>query len=97
MIDKELLKQVIYEQHEKQQQDFIKRHIDPQLIACPEIMVISGIRRCGKSVLLHQIRKTQNEQDYFLNFDDERLLNFEVEDFALLDQIFHEEFGHQRT
>jgi hypothetical protein len=35
-------------------------------------VVISGIRRCGKSTLLQAIRAKNKEQDYYLNFDDER-------------------------
>lgn len=57
----------------------------------PNIIIVSGIRRCGKSTLLHQLRE-QNE-GYFLNFDDERLVSFTIEDFQKLDEIFHELFG----
>jgi hypothetical protein len=61
------------------------------------IVIISGIRRCGKSVLLQQIRKKQREQDYYLNFDDERLINFSVDHFQLLYEVFVELFGVQNT
>ncbi len=62
-----------------------------------EIVVISGIRRCGKSVLLQEIRTANEEKDYFLNFDDERLIQFKVDDFQLLIEIFIELFGTQST
>ncbi len=62
-----------------------------------EILVISGVRRCGKSVLLQQIRNKQKEQNYFINFDDERLINFTVEHFQLLNEVFIEMFGEQHT
>lgn len=61
------------------------------------ITVISGIRRCGKSTLLHEIRSKNIERDYFFNFDDERLVNFKVEDFQLLYEVFIELFGKQST
>ena len=60
-----------------------------------EILVISGIRRCGKSTLLHEIRNNNSERDYYFNFDDERLINFSVEDFQKLYEAFLELFGNQ--
>jgi predicted AAA+ superfamily ATPase len=62
-----------------------------------EIEVISGIRRCGKSTLLHEIRTTNRERDYYFNFDDERLVKFTVDDFQLLFEVFIELFGKQET
>ena len=62
-----------------------------------EIAIISGVRRCGKSTLLHEIRSKNTENDYFFNFDDERLVNFKVDDFQLLYEVFIELFGKQST
>jgi predicted AAA+ superfamily ATPase len=62
-----------------------------------EVVVLSGVRRCGKSTLLHEIRSTQNESDYFFNFDDERVLKFTVNDFQILTELFIELFGTQNT
>ncbi len=62
-----------------------------------EITVISGVRRCGKSTLLHEIRANNSEKDYYFNFDDERLINFKVDDFQLLYEVFIELFGKQTT
>jgi len=50
------------------------------------IQVISGIRRCGKSTLLHQIMTNYRKIAYF-NFEDPRVTNFEVSDFPKLDEI----------
>lgn len=94
---KELLKRIIFDQRERQLSHTIERDIDQLLIESPEILVISGIRRCGKSVLLQQIRSRQSEQDFYLNFDDERLINFKVDDFQTLYEAFIELFGEQRT
>lgn len=52
--------------------------------------IISGIRRCGKSVLLTQIMKKTNMRSLFLNFDDPRLAGFEMQDFRLVDNIVTE-------
>lgn len=59
------------------------------------IHILSGIRRCGKSTLLELIRQTQKEQDYYLNFDDDRLIDFQVNDFQKLYELFIEKFGPQ--
>lgn len=96
-MDKNLLRQVLYEQRSKPVDLGIERRIDAALLACPEVLVITGIRRCGKSVLLQQIRHRQKEQDYCLNFDDERLVHFKVEDFQMLNEVFFEDFGPQST
>ena len=95
-MDKSLLRQVIYEQRSRQEAAGVIRFIDPKLLDCPEVVVITGVRRCGKSVLLQQIRERQKERDYYLNFDDERLINFKVEDFQTLNEVFMEDFGIQK-
>ena len=53
-----------------------------------QITVISGIRRSGKSVLLAQFSK-KFKNFYYINFDDERLIDFNVDDFNDLMVIFH--------
>ena len=97
MVTKDLLRQVIYEQRELNESLGVKRNIVRKQIMAPEVLVISGVRRCGKSVLLQQIRAEQTEQDYYLCFDDDRLLNFEVSDFQLMCDVFAEDFGAQST
>ncbi len=47
-------------------------------------IVITGIRRCGKSTLLKLIKnklKKKKKEYLYLNFNDERLINFSAEDF----------------
>jgi hypothetical protein len=46
--------------------------------------IISGIRRCGKSTLLHQLIRERYPDAFFLNFEDIRLSGFEVDDFIRL-------------
>ena len=97
---KELLKRIIFEQ-----QDFCKdiatntipRTIEQEWLSTSEVLIITGIRRCGKSVLLQQLRNQLKEQDFFFNFDDERLVNFTVSDFHTLQECFFELFGEQHT
>ena len=61
------------------------------------IQIFSGIRRSGKSTLLQVIRQNSTEQDYYFNFDDDRLISFNLEDFQMLYEIFLEQFGEQKT
>ena len=49
-----------------------RRHV--ALMEDDSVVVISGIRRCGKSTLLQAIRAKNQEQDYYLNFDHFTLL-----------------------
>lgn len=51
-----------------------------KILKSKQIVVITGVRRCGKSTLLKQIAENY-EAYYYLNFDDERLIKFSVEDF----------------
>ena len=89
--------QVVLEQRQSAGDLGVARLINEDLLTCREILVITGIRRCGKSVLLRQIQSRMHEKDYYLNFDDERLLNFKVEDFQTLCEVFLENFGEQKT
>lgn len=50
-------------------------------------LIISGIRRCGKSTLMMQYLKEKKSDAFILNFDDPRLYDFEMSDFQLLDNL----------
>ncbi len=53
-------------------------------------LIITGIRRCGKSVLLHQFIKDEIEDVFYFNCADIRLYNFSTSDFTLLDKIYED-------
>src|SRR3989338_3414529 len=75
----------------------IKRELLPEIdLAPPHAVIISGIRRCGKSTLLRQLMG-KIEGYYYLNFDDPRLFNFELSDFEKLEEVFQEEFGKEKN
>ncbi|EKD45018.1 MAG: hypothetical protein ACD_70C00114G0007 [uncultured bacterium] len=61
------------------------------------IVIITGVRRCGKSILLQHIRQQKKENHYYLNFEDERLVHFTVDDFQMMMEIFIELFGEAKT
>lgn len=97
---KDLLKQIILEQQEilhAPNKRYVQRNIADEWLQTSEILIISGIRRCGKSVLMQQIRDRLVEKDFFFNFDDERLANFKLDDFQKLQECFVELFGEQHT
>jgi predicted AAA+ superfamily ATPase len=96
---KDTLKTIIADQRDffESASHLIDRDIPQNLIDCCEILVISGIRRSGKSTLLQQIRRNREEKDYYLNFDDDRLVHFTVNDFQTLYELFIELFGVQKT
>ncbi len=61
-------------------------------------IVITGHRRCGKSTLLFQVMdKYFPENFYYLNFADERLNDFGVNDFQALHEIFIKKFGERKV
>ncbi|KMK52261.1 ATPase AAA [[Actinobacillus] muris] len=53
-------------------------------------LIVSGIRRCGKSTLLAQLLSEQTLQVLFINFDTPTLFDFQFNDFQLLDEIIEE-------
>lgn len=100
MIDRTTLRAVVTDQRFiKLPEPLFEREAYSQLQALQapsHIVVISGIRRSGKSTLLQQIRHSLPEKDFYLNFDDDRLLAFEVSDFQTLLEVFIELYGDQR-
>ena len=58
----------------------------------PYAIVLSGVRRCGKSTLLRQMMK-KTKKYYYFNFEDPRAAGFELNDFQRLEEVFREEYG----
>jgi predicted AAA+ superfamily ATPase len=99
MILKETLREVILSQRKELEsydsgvERQILKYID---LSIQYATVISGIRRCGKSTFLHQLlQKLTNF--YYLNFEDTRLIDFDVSDFEKLEEVLVEEFGPSDT
>jgi predicted AAA+ superfamily ATPase len=100
---KSLLRDIILEQEKSRQTvDLgIKRSaldIVLKQISLSHAVVISGIRRSGKSTLLNQIISNCYEKGvYYLNFEDERLVDFAVTDFNNLYETFLELYGERKV
>ena len=100
-MNKEILKEVILSQ--KNSLWYVKNFISREkledidnYINSPFVIIISGIRRSGKSVLLEYI-KDKIGWNYYINFDDIKLHNFSLDDFIILDELFVELFWNQNT
>lgn len=68
------------------------------MLAQKEILFIGGIRRSGKSSLMSLVARElvtsgqiRPDQVLHINFEDERLIRFGVEDFELLYQAYLEQ------
>lgn len=101
-ISSQLLKRVIADQREDilVPTDYHYRSAETKLTALlrnKEVTVITGVRRCGKSVLMNKARMQSTEQDYYFNFEDDRLAAFTSSDFQLLYEVFLELYGEQNT
>ncbi len=63
----------------------------------PHAVIVSGLRRVGKSTLLAQMaHKLGREAFYYLNFEDDRFLGFQAEDASHVYQILVETFGERK-
>lgn len=75
----------------KKDQGFEREINFKEYIRSKQIIVISGVRRSGKSTLLKQI-SLKIPRFYYINFDDERLINFTVQDFNTLIILWKKKF-----
>ena len=70
--------------------------IEPYL-KTPHVVVITGLRRSGKSTLQAQLAHRHFPNDYhYLNFDDERWTGFEASEFNLVHETLIELFGEKK-
>ena len=65
----------------------------------PHVVVLTGLRRSGKSTLLRQlIKKHYKDEDfYYINFEDERLFNFPANEFNRLYEALISLYGKKKT
>ncbi|MBP8017109.1 ATP-binding protein, partial [Candidatus Gracilibacteria bacterium] len=102
-MNKEIIKSIVLSQKEAIKFDekiFILRdkiNILDDYLNNNFIIIISGIRRSGKSMLLQFIKEKKLRSDYYINFDDNRLVNFLLDDFEKLYESFLELFGEQNV
>jgi predicted AAA+ superfamily ATPase len=89
-MDKDRLREVIIDQKDffNQPKQLIERNIDlGRFIQTGQVVIISGIRRCGKSSLLYLIKEKMGlaEADYcYFSLDDERI----IPEVDILEQVY---------
>lgn len=94
-IKKEILKQVIIENR-----DFIRNipgpFIERECFRLPEtikkVVTLYGVRRSGKTYLLYHLMRSSPDNSLYIDFEDERLEGFSLEDFETLREAFYELF-----
>ena len=99
-MNKDKLRQVIIDQQELFQKNdhLIERDIElDRYLKGNEIVIISGVRRCGKSSLLKLISRKIKGTKIFINFDDIRLVDFNLDNFQDLQDIVAELFGGNKN
>lgn len=99
MMEKAIIKQIVIDQKgemdslykrnriiERSALDLYQKQANSDIVK-----VITGIRRCGKSVFAYQLFR--DKKFAYLNFDDERLISLDVKDLNSIIEVFYEVYG----
>ena len=93
MISKEKLKEVVLSNQEfisNQVRNMVKR----ENIRLPEelnkVVMLYGARRSGKTFVLFDLFKRYEDTSLYIDFEDDRLLDFQANDFEILKDVFLE-------
>ncbi|MCF7917120.1 MAG: AAA family ATPase [Candidatus Omnitrophica bacterium] len=93
------IKTIIKEQREElrdieNREKLIKRELLQKAVSYlkyPNILAVTGIRRCGKSIFSYLLAKDKSFA--YINFDDERLSGLKSQDLNKVLQSFYELYG----
>lgn len=97
MIQKDTIKNIILQQREfldKTDLGISRQQAVDIKIEDSFALIITGIRRCGKSTLLNQLLRKQ-KKGYYLNLEDPRLEGFTLPDFNKVEQLVKELYGEE--
>jgi len=95
MISKETIKNVVVSQREfldSSEQGTLREKSKEIKVEESFALIVTGVRRCGKSTLLNQLLKKQ-KKGYYLNLEDPRLVGFDFSDFNKVETIMKEIYG----
>lgn len=97
MITKETLKEIIASQRslvDSSDLGIPREKGKEVLIEDSFVLLITGIRRCGKSTFLNQLLNKQKKW-YYLNLEDPRIEGFELSDFNKVEIVLKELYGEK--
>ena len=91
----EIIQQAISDQKDEiveyRKTSFVDRIIPSDFIDSGLIKIVSGVRRSGKSTLIHLLLK--GKEYAYVNFDDERLLNLCSSDLTFVEEYLYNVYG----
>ena len=101
MIAKDALRQVVLQQKSEtfQPEATVSRIVLGEILKWfkdNRIIILTGIRRSGKSTLLWQIMRHKTDCCY-VNFEDERFIDFRAQDFEELNEVLIEIYNNPKT
>ena len=101
MVEKETLRRIVFQQKGQivPRRGMVEREMLSRALSMfsdNKVLVISGMRRSGKSTLLSQMMAKMGGFCY-AGFEDERLAGFCAQDFELLDDVLMEAYGEAGT
>lgn len=90
---------VLFEQQKEmaKEKEFIEREETDRTLSFLHLklpIIITGVRRCGKSTLLYILKnylKLKEKEYFYVNFNDERLVDFSIEDFQKVLDFLNEQ------
>jgi uncharacterized protein len=104
MLSDEQLREILLEQRETflRKPFGVEREVMTEVedrLKLPHVLVLTGLRRSGKSTLLRQVVKKHfsDKEFYYINFEDERLFNFPASEFNKLYEASVNLFGKKKT
>lgn len=94
-MEKNEIKNIILDQNEKllRNESFVERETMQKILEYKNsnlIIILTGLRRVGKSTILSMIKTESKNKNIYVNFDDFRLIKFNIDDFQKLNEIFLE-------
>jgi len=97
MMEKEKLKEIILSNREfidKEVKYIIKRENVSLPKRLNKVVIFYGVRRSGKTFVLFDLFKKYYNKSLYIDFEDDRLINFSANDFEILKESFNELFPH---
>jgi predicted AAA+ superfamily ATPase len=101
MISKDILRSIVVQQRDRllAEEELVEREVLVEIMRWmgdPRILILTGVRRCGKSTILKQMIKVTDHYCY-VNFEDERFLSFRADEFETLNEVLTEIYGPPET